>query len=219
MANSGDSTSSTSAPSSSKVDALGRKIWDKNYYAERALQKAGGQVENVEQTIASLINVPTRRPTVTVPEVRENLKRRNYAVDLTKEVGKSRVISAVAPKWEQGGFYCKLCDALLKDSQAYLDHLNGKKHNRMLGMTMRVEKVDAQTVAEKLKRLANQGPNERKTREELEREARERIMELEAQNRERQERKKQKKKIKMEQQSDLKVGNDIKLALPLAFKS
>lgn len=26
-----------------------------------------------------------------------------------------------------GGFFCEVCDCLLKDSAAYTDHLNGKK--------------------------------------------------------------------------------------------
>lgn len=35
------------------------------------------------------------------------------------------------------GFYCKVCDCTLKDSSAYYDHLNGKKHNRNLGISLK----------------------------------------------------------------------------------
>mmetsp|Transcript_68775 Transcript_68775/g.76960 ORF Transcript_68775/g.76960 Transcript_68775/m.76960 type:complete len:276 (-) Transcript_68775:45-872(-) len=36
------------------------------------------------------------------------------------------------------GWHCKVCDCFLRDSHAYLDHINGRKHNRTLGYSMRV---------------------------------------------------------------------------------
>ena len=47
-------------------------------------------------------------------------------------------------------FYCKTCKVQLKDSVAWFDHINGKKHNQMLGMSMIVERVSADRVREKL---------------------------------------------------------------------
>ena len=35
---------------------------------------------------------------------------------------------------------CTVCECLLKDSLTWVDHINGRKHNRFLGMTMQVEK-------------------------------------------------------------------------------
>ncbi|KAK1938591.1 Zinc-finger double-stranded RNA-binding domain- containing protein [Babesia divergens] len=184
------------AQPSSKVDALGRKVWDKSYYAKLADSKTGDAGDTVEQTISALLPGPSRKPIVTVPEVRENLKRRTETVDVTKDVGKVRIISALTHKSQQGGFYCKVCDCLLKDSQAYLDHLNGRKHNRMLGMTMRVEKVDAKTVAEALRRRAMQESVPKQDVEDLEKDVQERIRELEAEEREMKQRRKMNKKLK-----------------------
>lgn len=183
---------------SAKVDAMGRKVWDKSYYAKLAEGKTGGQGDSVEQTVAALLPDPNRKPVVTVPEVRENLKRRTETIDVTKDVGKVRVISALTHKSQQGGFYCKVCDCLLQDSQAYLDHLNGRKHNRMLGMTMRVEKVDAKTVAEALRRRKMQEAESRPGAEELQKDLEERIRELEAEEREMKQKRKMKKKLKQE---------------------
>ena len=51
----------------------------------------------------------------------------------------------IAPS-QQAGYYCSVCDCTLRDSLSYLDHINGKWHNRALGMTMRVEKSSAEQV-------------------------------------------------------------------------
>ena len=37
-------------------------------------------------------------------------------------------------------------DCILRDSASYLDHINGKYHNRALGMSMRVERSTADQV-------------------------------------------------------------------------
>jgi U4/U6.U5 tri-snRNP component SNU23 len=52
---------------------------------------------------------------------------RSESLNLDSNVGKATTVSAGAPQWTQGGFFCEICDCLLKDSVSYLDHLNGKK--------------------------------------------------------------------------------------------
>jgi len=83
--------------------------------------------------------------------VREPLKRRNYEVDLWGNVGKYTVVSGNMSLSQRGGYYCDVCDCLLKDSTTYLDHINGKKHQRRLGMSMKVERA---SLAQVKKRLA-----------------------------------------------------------------
>ena len=39
-----------------------------------------------------------------------------------------------------------MCDCVLRDSQSYLDHINGKYHNRALGMSMNVERSTTEQV-------------------------------------------------------------------------
>jgi len=46
----------------------------------------------------------------------------------------------------QAGYYCSVCECVLRDSQSYLDHINGKYHNRALGMNMVVERSTADQV-------------------------------------------------------------------------
>lgn len=51
------------------------------------------------------------------------------------------------------GFHCSVCDCYLKDSLTYLDHVNGRKHQRKLGYTMRVERSTEMDVLTKLNEL------------------------------------------------------------------
>lgn len=81
---------------------------------------------------------------------RANLRARETQIDLVSKVGKTQMHSLVAPLSQQAGFYCEVCDCILKDSHAYLDHINGKWHNRALGMSMRVEKSSVEEVRQRL---------------------------------------------------------------------
>ena len=46
-------------------------------------------------------------------------------VDLESRVGKTRIIDSQRSK--KSGYYCDVCDCVLKDSVSFLDHINGKK--------------------------------------------------------------------------------------------
>eukprot|EP01025_Chloroclados_australasicus_P026981 TRINITY_DN2677_c1_g1_i2.p1 TRINITY_DN2677_c1_g1~~TRINITY_DN2677_c1_g1_i2.p1 ORF type:complete len:259 (-),score=32.58 TRINITY_DN2677_c1_g1_i2:718-1419(-) len=83
-------------------------------------------------------------------EERKLLINRDYDLDLQSKVGKSQIITAVTPLNQQAGFYCSVCDCILRDSQSYLDHINGKWHNRALGMSMKTERVSVDKVKKRL---------------------------------------------------------------------
>lgn len=42
----------------------------------------------------------------------------------------------MAQSGQHDGFYCKVCDCTVKDSNNYLEHVNGKKHNKALGISL-----------------------------------------------------------------------------------
>lgn len=64
-------------------------------------------------------------------------------------------ISSGVTKCKDGvGWHCRVCDCFLKDSLTYLDHINGRKHQRYLGYTMRVEQSTTAEVGNVLKSLA-----------------------------------------------------------------
>lgn len=54
------------------------------------------------------------------------------------------------------GWHCKVCDCFLRDSLTYLDHINGRKHQRNLGYSMRVERSTNDQVMARLAVLAKE---------------------------------------------------------------
>lgn len=64
---------------------------------------------------------------------RAALTEREEHYDYQGRVGK---VTAVNDKdRSSGGFYCELCDVLLRDSLSFTSHLNGRKHLRKAGIS------------------------------------------------------------------------------------
>lgn len=122
---------STMANAAGKNDNF-RRTWDRDEYEKKAKEREQ-ELEDDEDELSS-----KERPSV--PVKRELLKRREYDVDLEANLGKSVVITKTTPLSHTGGYYCNVCDCVVKDSVNFLDHINGKKHQRNLGMSMKVER-------------------------------------------------------------------------------
>ncbi|KAG4071486.1 hypothetical protein HA402_011640 [Bradysia odoriphaga] len=115
-----------------------RRKWDRSQYERLAQDRIRGQKAEKEDEDA--------------PISRELLKRRDYKVDLDSKLGKSVVISKTTPTSQTGGYYCNVCDCVVKDSINFLDHINGKKHQRNLGMSMKVERSSLDQVKERFQK-------------------------------------------------------------------
>lgn len=48
-----------------------------------------------------------------------------FQIDLAAKLNKTQVVSVTMPLSQQAGYYCSVCDCQLRDSQSYLDHING----------------------------------------------------------------------------------------------
>jgi U4/U6.U5 tri-snRNP component SNU23 len=103
--------------------------------------------------------IPEEKSKPKLPTELTYLKPREDKIDLEDIKGKTLVKQSDKPL---GVFYCKTCDASLFDNAAYIEHLNGKKHNKLLGMSLRVEKVEVNKVREKLLSLKRKTPDFKK---------------------------------------------------------
>lgn len=108
-----------------------RRKWDRDEYQKIAEERLRQEEEDDDDDNFS------ERP---APVKRDLLKPRDYKVDLDSKLGKTSVITKTTPASQAGGYYCNVCDCVVKDSINFLDHINGKKHQRNLGMSMRVER-------------------------------------------------------------------------------
>lgn len=82
--------------------------------------------------------------------MRAPLKAREFALDLKERVGRYTIVTAATPLQNRGGYYCDVCDCLLKDSSTYLDHINGRPHQKKLGMGMYVERSTLAQVGDEI---------------------------------------------------------------------
>jgi U4/U6.U5 tri-snRNP component SNU23 len=131
------------------VDNTARRTWDKEEFAEKAAKREAEQEEDEESAYAikkrkRLERDPLHQGLIVA---RSNLQKRDYEINLTERLNKTQVIGLNTPLNQQAGYYCSVCDCVLRDSQSYLDHINGKFHNRALGMSMRVEKSTVEQVS------------------------------------------------------------------------
>lgn len=170
-----------------------RRKWDKKEFERKALDR----IQKIQKD--------------DVPEpVRELLKIREYKVDLDSKLGKSHVISKATPSNQSGGYFCNACDCVVKDSINFLDHINGKKHQRNLGMSMKVERSSLDQVKERFNK------NKRKAEEK-----KDDTYDLQAQlknaEKQEQERKEQRKRKKKTHHSDNNDEGDDNMARLMGF--
>jgi len=112
------------------VDNIGRRTWD----AEQFRKDAETAVTSAPASAA-----PTGP--------RGFIAARDSKVDLYSNVGKTMAVT----RGTRAGFHCAVCDCILSDSQAYLAHLNGRRHQKRLGLSMFVARA---TLADVRARIA-----------------------------------------------------------------
>lgn len=128
-----------SSSSSSQRPDDHRKKWDRAHYERLAQDRARSSKDDA----------------ATEPEVKELqlLQRRTYNVDLDSGLGKSvivqRAANASTSSATASAYYCSICDCDTKDSINFLDHINGTKHQRNLGMSMKVERSTLEQVKQR----------------------------------------------------------------------
>ncbi|KAL3774618.1 hypothetical protein ACHAWO_001989 [Cyclotella atomus] len=161
-----------------------RRTWDKETYEARALSRATAEESSDlphatdkkthdEETTPEEFQKASSERAGPMGSKRAFLKSRSNRVDLTSKLGSVEIIDPKAASNTGGitgngvtkcsdgvGWHCRVCDCFLKDSLTYLDHINGRKHQRYLGYSMRVEKSTAEDVGSVLKGLAEKKSSE-----------------------------------------------------------
>ncbi|BBN17681.1 U4/U6.U5 tri-snRNP component SNU23 [Marchantia polymorpha subsp. ruderalis] len=173
------------------VDNTFRRKWNREEYLERV--REAEQRELDEERYGPKARGP--------PVQRKPLKHRDYEVDLTSRLGKTQVVTQVAPLSQQAGYFCSVCECVVKDSANYLDHINGKKHQRALGMSMRVERATLQQVQDRFDVLKRKKDTTGFTEQDLD-------MRVLKQQQEEEERKKQRREKKKEKKKEKPSGDD-----------
>ncbi|XP_038703393.1 zinc finger matrin-type protein 2-like [Tripterygium wilfordii] len=176
------------------VDNTFRRKFDREEYLERARER---ERQEDDGKVKSKSKAP--------PVQRKPLKHRDYDVDLESRLGKTQVVTPIAPLSQQAGYFCSVCECVVKDSANYLDHINGKKHQRALGMSMRVERASLEQVQQRFEVLKKRKPPGSFTEQDLDERILRQQQEDEEQKRQRREKKKEKKKEKaaVEEETEL----------------
>lgn len=138
-----------------------RRRWDRDEYERKAqerLQKnkrknpdddKNDDQKNLDNEVDGDDDDDDKQSEQIAAKKRENLKARSFKVDLESKLGKTVVISKATPSSQAGGYHCPVCDCVVKDSINYLDHINGKKHQKNLGMNMRISRSTLDDVKER----------------------------------------------------------------------
>ncbi|KAJ2553369.1 U4/U6.U5 snRNP associated protein [Coemansia sp. RSA 1933] len=130
-----------------------RRNWDNAAYEKKAHdreQKTRAAEEDEERRRKGLKPRVRGSDEAKSGSSRELLQAHKQAINLEGMVGKTQIVQASVAASGQPGFYCKVCDVTVKDSMSYLDHINGKNHQRMLNRSM---KVAAETIDDVLAKL------------------------------------------------------------------
>ncbi|XP_008797223.2 zinc finger matrin-type protein 2-like isoform X2 [Phoenix dactylifera] len=182
------------------VDNTFRRKWNREEYLERAREREREE-KGEEGHFKSIAKAP--------PVQRKPLKHRDFEVDLESRLGKTQVVTPIAPLSQQAGYYCAVCECVVKDSANYLDHINGKKHQRALGMSMRSERATLQQVQQRFEVLKKRKAPGSFTEQDLDERILKQQQEEEERKRQRRERKKEKKKEKAAQDESEDIDPDV----------
>jgi len=111
-----------------------RRTWDQDVYARKAKEREEREIEE-----SPLVKKPNNVDMKTMKPATARVEE----VLLDSNLGKTQVLQGANAKeaGQTAGFFCDACNCLIKDSQNYLDHINGKKHQRALGTSLRPERA------------------------------------------------------------------------------
>ncbi|KAF9941807.1 hypothetical protein BGZ75_006641 [Mortierella antarctica] len=195
-------------------DSSGR--WDMEEMEKRAKERAQREKElQEEDELRALGKSVKKKTSKSAPTEEDIASAKSERLILESAIGKTQVVQG-GPTGRAPGFYCKVCDCVLKDSTAYMDHKNGKKHLKNLGVDTKAVREDVTDVIAKLESMKRKAQEPKKDRYDLD----ERLEEVKRQeDRERAEKREKKKQKKNEKKPDPPAddGMDPAMAAMMGF--
>ena len=142
------------------IDNTQRRKWDKEEYALKAKER-----ERLDDEKEKAKTATARPPAGAIVERKVlslgSIIQRDYKKELESRVGTKTLVNL--DTGEGLGFMCKETGVVLRDSMSYLDHINGKKQQKALGLSMRVERSTVDQVKARFDAKKRQREEERAT--------------------------------------------------------
>lgn len=114
-----------------------RETWDVAAFERRAKERERAEKEAEREKMRSRkARMADHQDGDPLAPTRAWLRKRDHTIEFESKVGTTEIVSSV----QAGGFYCKVCDVTLKDSNRFLSHINSRAHQKLLGMSMRVRR-------------------------------------------------------------------------------
>ncbi|PAA88928.1 hypothetical protein BOX15_Mlig031251g3, partial [Macrostomum lignano] len=140
-----------------------RRKWDRDEFERLAQERVSRELDELRDSRSSGGGAKSRAGGSGAAVKREELRPRLETPNLEANLNRSVVINKTSNKPSaDAGYYCNVCDCVVKDSINFLDHINGKKHQRNLGMSMRVKRATLDDVKSKFSSLKRRQEAEEK---------------------------------------------------------
>ena len=116
-----------------------RRTWDRAHYAKLAELRANGTTSTESENDTKRIRLDRiefrkaekKGSSLVEQNTPALLKARESKLALDNDIGKVQMLSQAdgsqTPQSSNAGYHCDVCEVTLKDSVAYLDHVNGKR--------------------------------------------------------------------------------------------
>ncbi|KAF9436556.1 zinc finger, matrin-type 2 [Entomortierella beljakovae] len=137
-----------------KVEKKKSERWDMEEMERRAKERKQREKDLREDDELRAMGKSSKKRSKEGPSDEVIAEARSERLVLESAIGKTQVVQG-GPSGRAPGFYCKVCDCVLKDSKAYMDHKNGRKHLKNLGVNtkaVRENVTDVVAAMENLKR-------------------------------------------------------------------